>query len=160
MALADPIRESAFNKFTAIETIIDGIGTDLDEIFTSAAGLVFSTWTPTWGANGAMTFSTVTTNRASYVQIGKLVFFQVSGTGTIGGVVNNAVTFTLPVTSSTSSSNFTIGHGYANDAGTTSLSSFAYFNSTTGANISFYDFRNYTAGAGCIASAAGFYQAA
>lgn len=167
MGLADPVRQSAFNKFTAIEGILDTLGTEqaaqdaiLSALFTSGAGLVFSTWVPVWEANGSMTFTAVTTNRASYVQIGKLVLYQVSGTGTIGGTVNNGVRFSLPVASVSSSSNFTIGQGYANDAATTSLAAFSYLNSTTKADISFYDFRNFTAGAGCIVSSSGFYEAA
>lgn len=152
MGYADSVRTGDYVSREQLATLIEGI-------FSSSYEDLWQSWTPTWGAVGSMTFSAVTTNRARYIQVGNLVIFQVSGTGTIGGTVNIATTFTLPVTSSTSSALFSIGSGYIDDSATPSIQAYGYLGSTTTGRIAFYDVRNYTAGS-ATATVSGFYEAA
>ena len=90
MAYADSIR-TEFATFENTASLIEGI-------FGSTYGLTFSTWTPTLSASGSMTYTSTSINKAIYIQVGKLVFFNVSITGTVGGSVSTALKFTLPVT--------------------------------------------------------------
>lgn len=60
-------------------------------------GSVWTTWTPTYGASGSLTFTSITTNYAKYLQIGKTIHFAIYATGTTGGTASNSITFTLPV---------------------------------------------------------------
>jgi len=60
--------------------------------------LLWQDWTPTYSANGSMTFTSVTTHIARYCQIGKIVFFQIEARGTTGGTASDGLEFTLPIT--------------------------------------------------------------
>ncbi len=53
--------------------------------------------TPTYGANGSMTFTSVTTSTCSYTQIGKFVFIRFDITGTTGGTASDEITISMPV---------------------------------------------------------------
>lgn len=55
-------------------------------------------WTPTLTASGSMTWTSRTITEARYMQIGKIVFFKVGITGTIGGSLSTELQFTLPST--------------------------------------------------------------
>lgn len=73
--------------------------------YTNGLGIIaegdgYTSWVPTYGASGSMTFTSVTTNYAKYRQFGRWVDFQADFTGTIGGTPSTDVTFTLPVTAS------------------------------------------------------------
>ena len=89
-------------------------------------GAAWTSWTPTYGANGSMTYTSVTTDYAKYIQIGKTVHFQMSAFGTIGGTVDTRLTFTLPIdTLGTAtfaalvvSPNVESGCGFISDSGT------------------------------------------
>lgn len=61
-------------------------------------GATWQAWTPTYSAGGSMTFTSVTTNIARYVIIGKTVHFQIGAKGTTGGTASNYIGFTLPIT--------------------------------------------------------------
>lgn len=56
-------------------------------------------WEPTFSGVNAMTFTAVTTQYARFLQVGKTVWGQIGATGTIGGVVDQYLQFTLPVAS-------------------------------------------------------------
>lgn len=56
----------------------------------------WSDWTPTYGAGGSMTFTSVTTHLAKYSDLGSLLIWQISATGTTGGTAHTDLTFTLP----------------------------------------------------------------
>jgi hypothetical protein len=55
-------------------------------------------WTPTLTASGSMTWTSTSINEARYTQIGKIVFFKVNITGTVGGSLSTELQFTLPST--------------------------------------------------------------
>lgn len=147
MAYADSIRTTS--------PTMEGVATLIEGIFSSGYGLTVSTWTPTLTASGSMTYTSTSVNKAIYVQVGKLVFFNVSFTGTVGGSVSTALKFTLPITAAhlyhafhvTYANPTTILSGAASQASTTVVD---VYNSTGG---------NWTAGtAGCTVQ--GWYEAA
>lgn len=60
--------------------------------------LAFTSWTPTLSAGGTMVFGSTTINVAKYMQLGKLVMFYISITGSNSGTLHPVLKFTLPVT--------------------------------------------------------------
>lgn len=61
----------------------------------------FTPWTAftpaAYGGTGSMTFSSVTVNKARYMQIGKKVTVYYDFTGTTGGTTSGQIWFTAPV---------------------------------------------------------------
>lgn len=68
---------------------------------TAAFTAAWSDWVPTYGSSGSLTWGTITTNVARYIQIGKIVRFVVNATGTLGGTASTDLTFTLPIAATT-----------------------------------------------------------
>lgn len=92
MAFADNLRSAGANM-TVAAGLIEGL-------FVSGYPLTWSTYAVAiagTGGSGSLTFTITATNRAKYIQIGKLVFLDVSVTGTTGGTTSTDVTLTLPV---------------------------------------------------------------
>lgn len=92
MAYADNLRSAGANM-TVAAGLIEGI-------FTSGFGLTWSTYAVAisgTGGSGSMTFAITATNRAKYIQIGKLVLLDLSVTGTTAGTAHTDITLTLPV---------------------------------------------------------------
>lgn len=89
MAYADSIRNLTCNM-NDVASLIEGI-------WSSSYGLTWSSWTPTYGAGGSGTFTSVTTHNAKYIQCGKCVILSIEATGTVGGTPNHFITFSLPV---------------------------------------------------------------
>jgi len=87
------------------------------------------TWVPTYGSNGSMTYTSVTTTIAEYHQIGKLVFFQIHANGTTGGTAATGITFTLPVTPAASATYQIGGACWIVDSG--ERSGFVHWNNAT-----------------------------
>jgi hypothetical protein len=54
------------------------------------------TWAPTYSANGSMTFTSVTTDRATFSIIGSKLFFDLNAVGTTGGTASTNIQFSLP----------------------------------------------------------------
>jgi len=54
------------------------------------------TWAPAYSASSSMTFTSVSTSHAEYQVIGRNVYYQIQGAGTIGGSADNTVFATLP----------------------------------------------------------------
>jgi hypothetical protein len=63
---------------------------------TGQPGAAWQTWSPTLTANGSMTLSSVTVNRAEYRIVGKKLEFNLAATFTVGGTPNTTISFTLP----------------------------------------------------------------
>lgn len=124
----------------------------------SGSTWVMQSWTPTYGASGAMTFTGVTTTYAKYIQIGKLVFFWVAATGTLGGTINTGITFTLPLTSTTSGGSY--GSATVLPSGGSNVGAQLLATSTTVALVRRYDNANITLGAGAAINAQGFFEVA
>ena len=61
----------------------------------------WAAWNPTLGAVDSMTYTSTSLTYARYCQIGSTVFFAIAFTGTVGGTLSNAVTFTAPVAPAT-----------------------------------------------------------
>ncbi len=77
MAYADTLRTSA-GTLEIAAGLIEGIAS-------STYPLTWSTWSPTYGASGSMTFTSVTTTAARYARIGKLVLVNFYFGGTRNG---------------------------------------------------------------------------
>lgn len=110
-------------------------------LMSNAGGWI--TWSPSYGAGGSMTFSSVTTNYARYRRENKTLWFEVYATGTTGGTASNHLTFTLPVAPARIPNSFYVqvydgslagdvaaGHGHA--SGSTTVLVFNYNNSNWG----------------------------
>lgn len=123
------------------------------------ANTAWTDWTPTYSAGGSMTFGTITTNHAKYIQVGKIVFFTIYFTGTTGGSADPAINFSLPVAAKAGvQSNFaaaildggTALGGRANQSGSGSST----------VNCVRYDGANFGLGSGRGALVSGCYPAA
>jgi hypothetical protein len=88
MAFADIIRTNTWTS-NDIANLIEGI-------VVAGYPLAFTAWTPTYGAGGSMTFTSVTTTRARYFRIGKFVVCLISFSGTTGGSASNGINLTGP----------------------------------------------------------------
>ncbi len=115
--------------------------------------LFYTTWTPTLGAAGSMTWTPTTVNQADYWTSGNIVYFIVDATGTTGGTASNALTFTLPITPSGAIQVYgmALWDGF-NGIGVWST------NSGTTVNVFKGDNTNYSLGAGRYIKVAGFYK--
>ncbi|MBX9580471.1 MAG: hypothetical protein K2X87_09200 [Gemmataceae bacterium] len=83
-----------------VETAVVYDGTQL-ELLRHGGG--WASWTPTYGASGSMTLTSVSTLLARYQRHGSRVDFSLQFTGTTGGTASNTLTASLPVTSSAQS---------------------------------------------------------
>jgi len=131
---------------------------------------VWQSWVPTW-TNLTVGSGTVT---ASYIQIGKTVFFKVKFVYGAGSAVGTAPAFTLPVTSTAVfTSNNILGGGLCDDTGVAGYPAVTTHASTTTAGLAvqvasgtYTSLAGVTAtvpftwAAGDIYSAGGFYEAA
>jgi len=147
MAYADSIRSSGVTT-AQIATLIEGI-------FSSGYGLTWTSWVPTYGASGSMTYTSVTTTFAKYIQVGKLVFYQIYASGTTGGTASNQITATLPVAGLSDSrvGSCIVQDGSGNITG-------QVFTNATNLLIYKYDTSNFGLGASRLFIAVGFYEAA
>lgn len=84
-----------FNGRISNENVVDDADIEMSKLENAIA---WTTWTPTYGASGAMTWGTITTAHARYCQIGKVVFFDIIATGTTADAASDGLTFTLPST--------------------------------------------------------------
>lgn len=141
MAYADGIRSPSATLET-IASLIEGIGV-------SGFPLAWTTWAPTYTGSGTLTYGTVTTSYARYIQIGKLVILIIRATGTVAGA-GTEIRFTLPVTAAATMTGFLGGWGYVVDAATTSVA-VPYLQSTTVAAVLKSAGTNWTAGTDNIA---------
>lgn len=91
MAFADLIR-SAIATWEDVADLIEGI-------FTSSYPLAYTTWVPSYGAGGSMTYTSVTTTYARYWQCGDHGECTIYARGTTGGSASAYLTVTLPFTS-------------------------------------------------------------
>lgn len=89
----DTVSENTLNAGVTL----DGVLLKDSLIAQSAISLAWSNWTPTYFGINSMTFTPVTTNFAKYIQLGNLIIWQLSATGTIGGTLDTAVGFSAPV---------------------------------------------------------------
>lgn len=137
MALyADAIRAGSAT-FEAVASLIEGI-------FSAAFALVATSYTPTYGANGSMTFTGTSTEVAQYIRIGSYALVWVRVTGTTGGTANTYITITTPFTIA----NITrfVGNGaWVDDS--TRKGAFVVPNDTTSVAVGKYDLSNYGLGA-------------
>lgn len=150
---ADALRSRTFTG-SDIATLIEGIGS-------SGFPISFSSWTPTLTASDSMTLTSTSIVSAKYFQIGKLVFFKLHITGTIGGTPAANIYATLPVNAAT-----TLVEQFAAEVidgdGTALTSPSARIHDTTAKlNIlKTHAGSNYTAGAAFATRVSGFYEAA
>lgn len=135
-------------------------GTDF--ILTNPA-ITFSTWTPTYGSNGSMGFSSVTTSLAKYARVGKLVYFHLMAQGTTDTTGSTAISFTLPVTADSSVGASLICFPCAvrdANSGTDTEVGRAYIASTTEVHVWLGDGTAWSLGTNRLFRSSGFYEAA
>lgn len=140
MAYADTIRVST--------ATINDVADSIEGIFTSTFPATWSSWTPTYSASGSMTFTTVTTQYGRYLQIGKLVFFQLWASGTTGGTANTTISATLPIAAAATvtvpiaatvfDATYSLGLAFATNAGVVDVSKSAGGNWALGASKSIF----------------------
>lgn len=147
MAYADTLRSTTWTGSDAA-TLIEGI-------FVSGFPLTWSSWSPSYTQTGAMTYATITTSIAKYIQVGKLVFFVIQAIGTTGGSADRTIEFSLPVTSASTYGCFAalIQDGSGPEAGC------AYFQSTTVCSVG-RGTANWALGGSREIRVMGFYEAA
>lgn len=118
----------------------------------------WSDWTPTYGGSSSMTFGTITTHYARYAQVGKIVFFEISATGTTGGTASTDITFTLPVAPKNASSTVFLSFSvFIRDTAT--ASGYGYIDDTK-AYVRRYDSSNWGLGSSRSIRASGHYEIA
>lgn len=149
MAYADAIRSSI--------ATMDDIADLIEGIFVSGYPATFSTWVPTYGAGGSMTFTSVSTTFARYIRVGKIIILNIYALGTTGGSASGTLTATLPVTAAAA---FIGGGGWCTDAGASSLGAQVYCGTTSVLTVARYDGANFTLGAGRGFSVGLVYEAA
>lgn len=135
MAFADILRSTTWTGTDAAD-LIEGI-------FVSGHPLAWTTWSPSYSCSGSMTYTTVTTNYAKYIRVGKLIIASIYASGTTGGVASTEIRATLPA-NAVATTNFPAS---ATIVDTSSLPSFAY-TSTTYLAFSRYDLANWSLAAG------------
>ena len=99
------------NRVTA--KYLSDIHTAINTLETSSPSgthIPWTAWTPTLTASGLMTWTATTIYLARYCQIGKVVYFQTCIFGTVGGTLDYALMFTLPVAPKYTNDNY-IGGG-------------------------------------------------
>lgn len=102
MAYADTLRAST-GTLEIAAGLIEGIGA-------STFPLTPTTWSPSYAAGGSMTFTSVTTQHAKYVIIGKVLWIWLVAYGTTGGSAAANITFTIPFTTATVGAQGQEGH--------------------------------------------------
>lgn len=71
------------------------------DLGTIAASTAWTSYTPSVSGNGSMTYTSQTITTARYIKMGRLVVANVRVTGTIGGVLNTTLVFSIPVPAAT-----------------------------------------------------------
>lgn len=148
---------------TPLNTIVnDYNGNVTDANISSAAAIAFSkiaggsasalvawqTWSPSYSASGSMTFTSVTTNYAKYVQIGKVVYFQINASGIRGGSTSNEMYFTLPITAAASTDVF--AGGVTDTTGAVTVGTACFLLSSTTVRVRRYDAANMSVSASIV----------
>jgi hypothetical protein len=135
--------------------------TDLSDVgmLPNIASLIaqdWTDWTPTYGGGSTSDWTSVTTNFAKYIQLGKQVFYTLNADGTVsGGGVSDFVNFTAPVALA-SSTNAGIGSGFGAEGGS-EQAMFCLPLSTTEIAIKVYDSSTIATGS-FNARVSGFYE--
>lgn len=165
--------------YTATNLPVDGTTIDAADVNTDLQGLIdefnkqvplskisresnsaWASWSPTYASVDSMTWTSVTTNYAKYVQIGRNIFFQIDAEGTTGGVASYALTFTLPVaTAAVGQSNFA---ACVFDAGPLFIAGYAAMDTLQSSVVQVrkYDASNYGLGANRRIRVSGVYEVA
>lgn len=115
-------------------------------------------WTPSYGATGSMTYTSVGTTVARYQQISNVVFFQIIANGTTGGSADVGLTFTVPVSRSATTANIMVGSGQVVDSSDKGCYCLWNGTSTTTVFVRKYDAVNFGIGSGREIRINGFYE--
>lgn len=114
----------------------------------------WASWTPTYGAGGSMTYTSVTTNVGVYQRHGSRVDFMLSATGTTGGTASTSLTFTAPVAASGEQGSLTC---FINENGSF-YGGTAVFSSSTTVAVRKYDTSNFSLGVSRSVVVSGHYR--
>lgn len=122
--------------------------TNVGELF------IWKDWVPTFTASGTMTWTTINNSYAKYINVGKVVFFTLTATGTTGGVASTALRFTVPINKGLSTSSGV--SGIATDPG--NIACVGAFGSDDRVDVYRYDGANWGLGAARGVTITGFYH--
>ena len=122
------------------------------------AATEWATWSPSYGATGSMTYTSVSTDIARWARIGKFVYFIMIAHGTTGGSASTGIEFTLPSTPS-NGTNSCLGGCMVFDAANIAGS---FINSDAAATIGVYKYDgvNWNLAASKYIRVSGFYEVA
>lgn len=135
----------------------DAIADTIEGIFDDSFPLTFTSWTPTLGVTGG-TYGSTSITFAKYIQIGKMVIFAASFTGTTGSAPAT-ITFTLPVTASATGGAAWPFYAQVVDGGST-IAGVGYTSSTTVGTVTRHDAADFGDGASRTMRVFGVYEAA
>jgi hypothetical protein len=112
-------------------------------------------WSPTYGAAGSMTYTSVTTAFAKFKLTRNEVEILLYATGTTGGTANNTITFTLHILNEQSNG---VLCAHVPDLTATSIDGNAFFNSSGIIGVRRYDSASYGLGTGRTINVSGGYS--
>lgn len=104
----------------------------------------YRTYTPSFSASGAMTWTGVTTYEGFYVLLPPFVFVRVNASGTTGGVANNTLYCSLPIPCPRI---FTQGYGLVSDGAGANIAAMVQTDAIERLTIRRYDNANFGLGA-------------
>lgn len=123
----------------------------------NSPALVWNTWSPTITVPAGVTYTGVTINQARYMRVGKIVYYKIRVTGTLGGTPSNSFMFTLPI-NTVSTENVTPGSGFITTAVT--IAAYSFINSISIVTVRAYDSSVLSSGTNRGFTISGFYEIA
>lgn len=91
MAYADALRSKLWTPNDAANLIEGIVGSS-----TNTHPATWTSWTPTYGGSGSMTYGSVTTIIGVYAKLGKLLFIMLYANGTVGGTPSTDILVSAP----------------------------------------------------------------
>lgn len=155
----------AYIKSFSFAAGVTTVNTTLSTDYTLAAGTLTGYWssadspngfpkafnfTPSYGASGSMTFTSVTTTMAKFVMKGAAVKVWYNFFGTTGGSASNVINATIPIDTSFNATGADFGGGdlRLNDSAAVSGAQYIDTSSTQRIFVTKYDNSNWGLGAG------------
>ena len=155
---------SLFNKQLQLNVQEDinpqNISLELERLYTGLNKYVseWESWTPSYSASGAMTYTTVTTTYARYCLLGNSVHFQIKALGTTGGVASTQLRFTVPIQPKRDTADGMGGGCTIIDGGAYRSGQWSHQGTTKTIAVARYDFANWGLAANTGFIITGFYE--
>jgi len=161
---SNAVADEVDTEFNTLYTVLQGgigdthIAADAAVQFSKLQAAAWDTWIPAYTASASMTFTSVTTNVARYIKIGRIITYVIQATGTVGGTPDVSLIYTLPVAASTSLIDWSASAIIA-DGGTRKVG-YAMRQSDTQGLVRLYDASNWSAGASRMILVTGTFESA